>query len=398
MLRSNLSKKTTKLEKEINQYITLRLINGKTYIYVNGRMFIQCIRLILNISKDEVPLYEEVESIDEAAQIYSNHIFQNRIIRGPMAAPLPDQRHDITPEQEFWGHCSNIQAWVEHDYDTRILMSNISFPLLRELSNAGDPKAKKIYKEEIALRLESGYPSVIQYLLAQKYIDVFSPEEFKTILETTKIVKILSSDSKMLTQFLICCFTKFPTYLEDILVQILKHPESKNLFFSVFQIRSEQSSFKPYLIYNNTKFLSLLKNALENIFNRFDEKTSEDILDCIHAINNKLEIQPLRIPIMSKRRYLDDQRNLMINDALLKALGERKELLMRLWDRKLIRIDQSRCSYCRKEIPKGQDICPWCGHKKDDDEGGFFPYPFIFKPPGGGGGSMKGIIAVSVKV
>jgi len=48
-------------------------------------------------------------------------------------------------------------------------------------------------------------------------------------------------------------------------------------------------------------------------------------------------------------------------------------------------------------IPRGQDTCDWCGHKKDDDEGGFFPYPFIFKPPGGGG-SMKEAIAVPVKI
>ena len=51
-----------------------------------------------------------------------------------------------------------------------------------------------------------------------------------------------------------------------------------------------------------------------------------------------------------------------------------------------------------EEYQKGQDICEWCGHKKDDDEGGFFPYQFIFKPPGGGGGPTKGTIPVAVKV
>jgi len=60
---------------------------------------------------------------------------------------------------------------------------------------------------------------------------------------------------------------------------------------------------------------------------------------------------------------------------------------------------QPKCSYCGKIIPKGSDTCHWCGHKKDDEEGGFFPYPFIFKPPGGGGGggSMKEAAAVPVK-
>ncbi|MBA7560781.1 hypothetical protein ES708_02412 [subsurface metagenome] len=147
-------------------------------------------------------LYDEVDSIDEAANLYSKHVFQNRIVRGPMAIPVPDQRHEITPEQEFWGHCSNIQAWVEHDYDTRILMRNISFPLLRELAKAGDPVASKVFKEEIALRLESGYPSVVQYLLNQGYIRYFTPSEFKTIIESTELIKGLSSDPKMLSQFL----------------------------------------------------------------------------------------------------------------------------------------------------------------------------------------------------
>ena len=52
--------KTATLEKEINKHITLRLEYGKTYIYVNKKRFIQCIRLILNIPKADVPLYEEI--------------------------------------------------------------------------------------------------------------------------------------------------------------------------------------------------------------------------------------------------------------------------------------------------------------------------------------------------
>ncbi len=223
------------IEKEINPYITLKLEHRRTFIYVNGKRFIQCIRLILNIPKIDVPLYDEIDSIDEAAKMYSNHIHKNRIIRGAMAFPEPNQHHNITPEQEFWGHCSNIQAWIEHDYDTRILMSNISFPLLRELTKAGDLKARRVYKEEIALRLESGYPSVVQYLLTQGYIQVFSPSEFKTILESTDLIKNFSSEPKILSQFLRSCILKFPTLLEDILLQILKLPDGKNIFFSSIQ-------------------------------------------------------------------------------------------------------------------------------------------------------------------
>ncbi|MFW9882432.1 MAG: hypothetical protein ACFFG0_55935, partial [Candidatus Thorarchaeota archaeon] len=379
------------IEKEINKYIKLKLVGGKTYIYVNGKQFIQCIRLILNIPKNDVPLYDEIDSIDEAAQLYSKHVFQNRIVRGPMARPVPNQSHSITPEQEFWGHCSNIQAWVEHDYDTRILMTNISFPLLRELTKAGDPLAKKVYKEEIALRLESGYPSVVQYLLSQRYIDVFSPSEFQTILESTDIIKNLSSDPKLLTQFLRSCLSKFPTLIEIILLQILKIPDGKNIFLSVIKTKPIFSTLRPDLNYNNPKFLFTVKSALENLFTRVDEKMGEDILDCIQIVNNYIKGEGISIPNASRMGYLERIKNELINNELIDQLDEdQKFILNRILLEKIQRI-VSRCAYCGKVIPKGQDVCEWCGHKKDDGGGGFYPYPYIFKPPGGGG-SMKGTI------
>ncbi len=33
----------------INEYITLKLVNGNTFIYVKGKRFKQCIKLSLNI-------------------------------------------------------------------------------------------------------------------------------------------------------------------------------------------------------------------------------------------------------------------------------------------------------------------------------------------------------------
>ncbi len=385
------------LEKEINEYITLKLVMGRTIIYVNGKRFIQCIRLILNIPKDDVPLYDEVDSIDEAAKLYSKHVFQNRIVRGLMAAPVPNQRHDITSEQEFWGHCSNIQAWVEHDYDTRILMSNISFPLLRELTKAGDPKAKRVYKEEIALRLESGYPSVVQYLLTQGYLQVFSPEEFKTILESTDLIKNLSSNPNIFSQFIRSCTFKFPTLLEGILLQILRLPKGKNIFFSSFQINPRIFTSRPFLRYKNPQFLFTLKTALENILTRGGEEIGEDILDCIQVINNQLEGEDISLPDMSGKYYLEAIRGILMNNEQRDDLFDRRELFIRNKILEQVRKSLSKCPYCGKVIPKDQDICKWCGHKKDDDEDGFFPYPFIFKPPGGRDPPMKGTIAISVK-
>jgi Leucine-rich repeat (LRR) protein len=106
----------------------------------------------------------------------------------------------IDSETEFWAHCSNVQAWCENDYDTRLLHSNLSFPLLKKLTEVGDILAKKAFKEEIARRLESGYPPVIIFLIAENYIDfldresfllsIFNEEDAFTILEIEKSLKI----------------------------------------------------------------------------------------------------------------------------------------------------------------------------------------------------------------
>ncbi|MHA1728786.1 MAG: hypothetical protein ACTSWY_08650 [Promethearchaeota archaeon] len=55
----------------------------------------------------------------------------------------------LTPKEAFWGHCSNLQVWVEHDYDTRFLHYSLSFPLLKELALAGDERARFKLREEI---------------------------------------------------------------------------------------------------------------------------------------------------------------------------------------------------------------------------------------------------------
>ncbi len=390
------------IEQDINQYITLKMENGRTYIYVNGKKFIQCIRLILDIPKIDVELYDEVDSIDEVAKLYSQHLFQNRILTGPMVAHLPSQSHGITPKQEFWGHCSNIQAWVEHDYDTRILMSNISFPLLRVLSEAGDPLAKKVFKEEIALRLESGYPSVVQYLINQGYISHFTPSEFKTILETTHLIKNLSSEPRMLNRFLNSCISRFSAYLGDILLEILKQSKGKTNLISSFSLKPGMSYIRPYFRFN-PRFLSSIKKALEDLLIQTDESMHENIIDCINTIEKSIENQNLSLPSISGRSRLDLIRRMLLENANGAALDnlndadleEKLQLRNKLYGE--FRRLPSKCRYCGKMIRRGEDTCDWCGHKKDDDEDGFFPYPFIFKPPGGGGGLNRRMIAIPIK-
>ncbi|MFX1346982.1 MAG: DNRLRE domain-containing protein [Promethearchaeota archaeon] len=396
-------------EKKINDYITLRFENNRTIIYVAGKRIIQCVHLILNIPKNETPMYDEIDSIDEIADASRRY--------GHYGGGF-GQINKVTPEQEFWGHCSNIQAWVEHDYDTRILMSNLSFPLLRELTRAGDPVAKRVYKEEIALRLESGYPSVVQYLLTQGYIDVFTPSEFKSILEATDIIKNLSTYPGMLNQFLRSCFHWFPTLIEDILVQILELKDGKSIIFSIAQKGPVRFPLLVGRRSNNPQFLNSLLINLGSLVSKVEEdKTRQDIQDCIKKIKKILEEMDLntlnRRPNYSFENIRDrtvpdrflnfaggDQHIRDLVRASLERIRERQALMENEIDGRIgLRRPGLRCSFCGRFIPRGQDTCEWCGHRRDDDDDDFFPYPFIFRGPGGGGGdSMKGEIAVHVSV
>jgi small GTP-binding protein len=161
---------------KINEYLELRLENSKTNIYVGGRLFNQCKYLLFQMPRDNINNLEDVDSIDEAAEKLDRSM--ERV-----------NHHYIFPETEFWGHCSNLQAWYENNYDTRILHRNLAFPLLKALVDAGDKIARREFKEQVALRLETGYPSVVIFLVNQGYLDYLTEEELDTILTNPTFLK-----------------------------------------------------------------------------------------------------------------------------------------------------------------------------------------------------------------
>lgn len=178
------------LEFRVNQFLSLRLQEGKTYLYVNNKRFYQCIRLILQIPLENAKDYDQINSIDEAAQVHKS-LFQNRIMEGN----ADNISVSITPEEEFRAHCSNIQTWAENNYDTRILHSNISFPLLKQLAKAGDLTAKKVFKEEIGRRYTSGYEPVKNFLIEEGYLNYLNKDELEAIgIKDYEPVKIMKYD------------------------------------------------------------------------------------------------------------------------------------------------------------------------------------------------------------
>jgi hypothetical protein len=152
----------------VNDFLLLKLEREETVLYIDYKPFIQCKFLLLNIPIDEATLLSDIESIDEAQGRLDSSMEEGS-----------EKKVEIPPETEFWGHCSNLQVWAESNYDTRLLHRSIAFQLLKALTDAGDPIAKRVFKEEIVKRIKSGYRPVITYLLREFYVYFMDGKEIE---------------------------------------------------------------------------------------------------------------------------------------------------------------------------------------------------------------------------
>jgi len=185
------------LEHKINEYLTVKLINNRTYVYLNNEYFSQCMNLFISIKNSEREHYDTIDSIDEAAEIYQSILRTGNLFKlegeQHYTEPIYLEKVKILPQEEFWGHCSNLQCWVENNYNTRLLHTNIAFPLLKALSNAGDPNARRVFKEEIAQRFNNGFKPGVLYLIKEGYLDFLDEEEQRTLFESLGINNLLET-------------------------------------------------------------------------------------------------------------------------------------------------------------------------------------------------------------
>ena len=217
------------LEFSINTHISLKKIKDSIQIYVDNEPFNQC-RYLLIIDPQKNKNHLEIDSIDEAESLYNNNL----------EIKLAPEDLGITKEQEFWAHCSNLQAWAENDYDTRLLHSNLSFPLLKKLTEVGDVKASKVFKEEIAQRFVRGYLPVMRYLFREEFLDYLTPEEFEVLLDeidyyTLDLNQLLLNiedyrASKYGTLFLLRLKKEFSDFLANnrMYVEVVSHKLDKS--------------------------------------------------------------------------------------------------------------------------------------------------------------------------
>ena len=174
---------------KINDLVDLRLIGHRTYLFVNNKLLKVCTFLLINIPKDKVHDYDEVKSIDEAAELLDKSL-----------ETTPPYFFKITPEEEFKAHCSNIQAFFENGLNTNILHTNIAFPLLKELVLQGFQPAQKVFKEEIAIRFNEGTFNSRRFLYLQGYLNYLGEEEKQVLKGYDDFVKKLPERSTNLRE------------------------------------------------------------------------------------------------------------------------------------------------------------------------------------------------------
>jgi hypothetical protein len=116
----------TTLEFKVNDSISLKLENEEVHIYLNGKLFKQCKAILLNRQFNELEDLNSINSIDDLADNFEH-----------VNPEFDENSPKIPSETLFWAHCSNVQAWVENDYDTRLLHSNLAFPLLKNSQISG---------------------------------------------------------------------------------------------------------------------------------------------------------------------------------------------------------------------------------------------------------------------
>lgn len=325
------------LEFIINEFITLKLEDGKTNIYVLGKKFIQCLYLLMNISVREIELYDEINSIDEAAE----KLGKSLELGNPEGFHF---RKDIPPKVEFWGHCSNLQVWSEQDYDTRFIHSNLAFPLLKKLTEVGDPKAEKIFKDEIGKRFEKGPDSVRQYLVLEGYMEYLSREEIWSVMPNQSEVKTLLAIEKETGVEFKLCSNKMEEFVwgdkPNQLAFSIKDDFVKEIDFFNFNTLSVVKWEKIFAMLGKLTALRWLYLSHSNLKTIPDSVRRVKSLKVLKLDNNELEELPEAIGDLTKLIWL------ILNDNEIKKLPEsigRLQLLeeLHLDHNKLVRLPNS---------------------------------------------------------
>ncbi len=146
----------------VNEYIDVAWDEEeeRVQVLVAGEPVLHCAFLVAAIS----PTDDEVSSIDDLAEREGARQLEGK-----------DVRELLSIDEEVRAHASNIQAWAENGYNTRLLHSNISFTLLKALVKAGDVKAERVLDAELAERIRDGSRATRKAILESCGDMIYSP-------------------------------------------------------------------------------------------------------------------------------------------------------------------------------------------------------------------------------
>ncbi|KKN61851.1 hypothetical protein LCGC14_0517830 [marine sediment metagenome] len=169
---------------QVNKFISLKLIFEKSLIYICDELFLACNKVALSLAPSKFEEYSDFDDIDKIIDFYKSKFY-------------PKEEVMITPEEEFWAHCSNMQAWVDNDYNTCILSKNLSFPILTELSKREIPYFKILFKEELITRIKKGGIKTLLFFLDEYYLNYLTEEDLFDGLLPIEEAEILKNISQL---------------------------------------------------------------------------------------------------------------------------------------------------------------------------------------------------------
>lgn len=249
-------------EKEfiINENLKVRLENDKSIIYINNEPFKTCISIFVKDPLENFTDYTNFESIDSID--YTN----------PSALEILEDQEDFPYESIFWAICSNLQVWAENNYNTRLLHSQISFPILKKLSEEGNLEAREVYKKEVIKRFKTCYPWVLHYIV-EECIDDFSKEEIIDMYNSVNLSdleKVLDSFPEWLSDTIeldmLILLSEYNIKAKELLTKIVVETLKSNNIEKISKVINE------HLI----KFLD--DDTLEKNFDLFDQNLSEKLI------------------------------------------------------------------------------------------------------------------------
>jgi len=155
---------------KVNDYITISSERNKILIYIQGERFQEFdysfINKILKTSKNQL------EKTNTQGKYVKN-------------------KYKKDSKNAYFNNFVNIlKLWIRNNYDTSILLYDISFPLLRKLAEVGDSQAKKVFIDEILKNLWSFNPLVVKYLVNEGYDVYVALDNYRRQIHTPKIKEI----------------------------------------------------------------------------------------------------------------------------------------------------------------------------------------------------------------